>query len=137
LFGTSEALTGGQLVEAVASFERHSLEADQLTDSAGSDAKGIPTIPPLPGNGARNRTPALTKGGDNADVLSGTFQFLRSSPTGTVSCREPGADCRAGVDRDTGHALIGDSVCRAEGQKGVFVARKARREIAAVSQRSA
>jgi hypothetical protein len=31
--------------------------------------KGIPTIPPLPRNGARNRTPALTKGGDNADVL--------------------------------------------------------------------
>ena len=33
--------------------------------------KGIPTIPPLPGSGARNRTPALTKGGDNADVLPG------------------------------------------------------------------
>jgi hypothetical protein len=50
----------------------------------------------------------LTKGGDNADVLPETFQVLRSSPTGTVSCREPGADCRAGEDRDTGHALIGD-----------------------------
>src|SRR5580700_8158788 len=74
--------------------------------------KGIPTIPPLPGKGARNRTPALTKGGDNADVLPEAFQYLRSSPTGTVSCREPGADCRAGVDRDTGHALIGDIVCR-------------------------
>jgi hypothetical protein len=47
-----------------------------------------------------------------------TFQFLRSSPTGTVSCREPGADCQAGVDRDTGHALIGDIVCRVEGQEG-------------------
>ena len=41
LFGTSEALTGGQLVEAVASFERRSLEADQLADSAGSDAKRV------------------------------------------------------------------------------------------------
>src|ERR1700730_9583856 len=80
--------------------------------------KGIPTILPLPGNEARNRTPALTKGGDNADMLPETFQFLRSSPTGTVSCREPGVDCRAGVDRDTGYALIGDIVCRAEGQEG-------------------
>ena len=80
--------------------------------------KGIPTIPPLPGSGARNLTPALTKGGDNADVLPETFQVLRSSPTGTVSCREPGADFRAGVDCDTGHALIGNTVCRAEGQEG-------------------
>ena len=29
------------------------------------------------------------------------------------------SDCRAGVDRDTGHALIGDIVCRAEGQEEV------------------
>src|SRR3984893_1475968 len=36
----------------------------------------------------------------------------------TLPCREPGADCRAGVDRDTGHALIGNIVCRAEGQEG-------------------
>src|ERR1700730_17571146 len=77
--------------------------------------KGIPTISPFPGNGTRNRTLALTKGGDNADVLPETFQFLRSSPTGTVSCREPGVDCRAGVDRDTGHALIGDIVFRGQG----------------------
>jgi hypothetical protein len=34
--------------------------------------KGLPTIPPLPGNGARNRTPALTKGGDNVDLLPET-----------------------------------------------------------------
>jgi uncharacterized protein YhaN len=41
LFGTSEALAGGQLVESVANFERHSLEADQLADSASSDAKRV------------------------------------------------------------------------------------------------
>jgi len=46
-----------------------SLNADDPTTYYGGGAKGIPTIPPLPGNGARNRTPALTKGGDNADVL--------------------------------------------------------------------
>jgi hypothetical protein len=56
------------------------------------------------------------------------YQILRSSPTGTVSCREPGADCRAGEDRDTGHALIGD----------IGLSRgRPRREIAAFSQRSA
>jgi hypothetical protein len=32
--------------------------------------KGIPTIPPLSRERARNHTPALTKGGDNADVNS-------------------------------------------------------------------
>jgi uncharacterized protein YhaN len=41
LFDTSEALAGGKLAEAVASFERHSLEADQLADTAGSDAKRV------------------------------------------------------------------------------------------------
>jgi uncharacterized protein YhaN len=38
LFGSSEALTGDRLVEIVASFERHSSEADKLADSAASDA---------------------------------------------------------------------------------------------------
>jgi uncharacterized protein YhaN len=41
LFGTSKALAGSQLVESVANFERHSLEADQLADSASSDAKRV------------------------------------------------------------------------------------------------
>jgi uncharacterized protein YhaN len=41
LFGTSEALVGSQLVESVASFERHSLDADQLADGASSDAKRV------------------------------------------------------------------------------------------------
>jgi chromosome segregation protein len=41
LFGTSEALAGDQLAEAVASFERHIQEADQLADSAASDAKRV------------------------------------------------------------------------------------------------
>jgi hypothetical protein len=41
LFGTSEALAGSQLVESVANFERNSSEADQLADSASSDAKRV------------------------------------------------------------------------------------------------
>jgi hypothetical protein len=41
LFGTSEALGGSQLVESVANFERNSSEADQLADSASSDAKRV------------------------------------------------------------------------------------------------
>jgi uncharacterized protein YhaN len=41
LFGASKALAGAQLVEAVVGFERHSLEADQLADSAGSDANRV------------------------------------------------------------------------------------------------
>jgi Protein of unknown function (DUF3489) len=52
------------------------------------------------------------------DGCVGGLPCQRNETTGTVSCREPGADCRAGVDRDTGHALIGNIVCRAEGQEG-------------------
>jgi N-ethylmaleimide reductase len=43
-----------------------SLNADDPSTYYGGGAKGIPTIAPLPGNGARNHTPAWTKGGDNA-----------------------------------------------------------------------
>lgn len=41
LFGSSKGLSGGQLAEVVASFERHSSEADQLADSAASDAERV------------------------------------------------------------------------------------------------
>jgi hypothetical protein len=37
----SKGLSGGQLAEVVASFERHSSEADQLADSAASDAARV------------------------------------------------------------------------------------------------
>jgi len=104
-----------------------SLNADDPTTYYGGGAKGYTDYPTLPGNGARNRTPALTKGGDNADVLPETFQVLRSSPTGTVSCREPGADCRAGVDRDRSRSHW--RYCLSRGRP--------RREIAAFWQRSA
>jgi hypothetical protein len=74
-----------------------SLNADDPSTYYGGGAKGYTaTIQPLPESGARNRTSALTKGGDNPDVLPETFQVLRSSPTGTVSCREPSADCQPG-----------------------------------------
>jgi uncharacterized protein YhaN len=41
LFGSSASLLGGRLAEVVASFERNSSEADQLADSAASDAKRV------------------------------------------------------------------------------------------------
>jgi hypothetical protein len=41
LFGSLKSLAEGQVADAVASFERHSLEADQLADDAVSDAKRI------------------------------------------------------------------------------------------------
>ena len=41
LLGDSDALSGRQLVEVVTSFERHSLAADQLADSACSDAERV------------------------------------------------------------------------------------------------
>jgi hypothetical protein len=82
---------------------RSGASLNDLTTYYGGGAIGYTDYPSLARELARNRTLALTKGGDN--VLPETFQVLRSSPTGTVSCREPGADCRAGEDRDTGHAL--------------------------------
>src|ERR1700726_371397 len=39
--------------------------------------KGIPTIPPLPGSGARNRTLALTNGGGSADGFKRAFNPSR------------------------------------------------------------
>ena len=42
--------------------------------------------------------------------------FQNSEPSEAIRSEvEKRSDCRAGVDRDTGHALIGDIVCRAEG----------------------
>lgn len=41
LFGSTEALAGVALAEGVASFERHSSEADRLADSAASDAERV------------------------------------------------------------------------------------------------
>ncbi len=80
---------------------RSGASLNDLTTYYGGGAIGYTDYPTLARE--RDRTLALTKRGDN--VLPETFQVLRSSPTGTVSCREPGADCRAGEDRDTGHAL--------------------------------
>ena len=45
---------------------RAALNATIRPPTTAAAPKAIPTIPPLRGSGVRNRTPALTKGGDNA-----------------------------------------------------------------------